>query len=254
MSDNAETTIRKKTEAHSRLETDRPVGLLPEQGPEAAAELAAEGRIEERPGEPASEVQPVHEARSAPGRRVLLHICCAPCAVYTVQALQAEGFEVTGLFYNPNIHPAAEYVRRRDTLRQSESELGATGIRVIYKDSEYDPVLYFREVAFREANRCFHCYRLRLEKTLFIARRGNFDFFTTTLLYSKHQKHEDIAALASDMAAGGKCGFLYRDFRAGWQEGIEKSKAMGMYRQDYCGCLYSEVERRRKEVMGGQGG
>ncbi len=177
--------------------------------------------------------------------RVLLHICCAPCAVYSVQVLKAEGFEVTGLFYNPNIHPAAEYIRRRDTLRQFEAELG---IKVIYKDAGYDPQVWFREVTFREANRCFHCYRIRLEKTLFIARHGRFDYFSSTLLYSTKQKHEVIAALCRDLAADGPNRFLCRDFRVGWQEGIEKSTAMGMYRQDYCGCLYSEVERRKKEI------
>jgi len=177
--------------------------------------------------------------------RVLLHICCAPCAVYSVQTLKAEGFEVTGLFYNPNIHPAAEYIRRRDTLRQFEAELG---IRVIYKDAGYDPQVWFREVTFRETNRCFHCYRVRLEKTLFIAKHGRFEYFSSTLLYSTKQKHEVIAALGRDLAADGPNRFLYRDFRLGWQEGIEKSMAMGMYRQDYCGCLYSEVERRKKEI------
>jgi len=186
-----------------------------------------------------------HDAGPSPAGRILLHICCAPCAVYSVQALRAEGFEVTGLFFNPNIHPTAEYVRRRDTLRRFEQDLG---IKVIYKDTEYDPSLYFREVTFREANRCFHCYRLRLEKSLFIARRGGFDCFSTTLLYSRHQKHEELAALGHDLAAGGKVRFLYRDLRIGWREGIEKSKALGMYRQDYCGCVYSEFERRRREV------
>jgi predicted adenine nucleotide alpha hydrolase (AANH) superfamily ATPase len=189
------------------------------------------------------------EETPSPGSagRVLLHICCAPCAVYSVQTLKAEGFEVTGLFYNPNIHPAAEYVRRRDTLRQFEAELG---IKVIYKDAGYDPQIWFREVTFREANRCFHCYRVRLEKTLFIAKHGRFEYFSSTLLYSTKQKHEVIASLARDLAADGPNRFLYRDFRVGWQEGIEKSTAMGMYRQDYCGCLYSEVERRKKEVAG----
>lgn len=181
--------------------------------------------------------------------RVLLHICCAPCAVYCVQTLKAEGFEVTGLFYNPNIHPATEYVRRRDTLRQFEAGLG---IKVIYKDAGYDPQVWFREVTFREANRCFHCYRIRLEKTLFIAKHGRFEYFSSTLLYSTKQKHEAIAALGRDLAADGPNRFLYRDFRVGWQEGIEKSTAMGMYRQDYCGCLYSEVERRKKEIVGGK--
>ncbi len=241
-----ESLARAKVGSRSDGEVQAAVGLLTELPSACAPASAAEnGRPGGEKSGPAAEPRP--EAGRTHASRVLLHICCAPCAVYTVQALKAEGFQVTGLFYNPNIHPAAEYVRRRDTLRQFESALG---IKVIYKDAEYDPALYFREVAFREANRCFHCYRLRLEKTLFIAKRGEFDFFTTTLLYSKHQKHDEIAALARDMATGSMAKFLYRDFRTGWREGIEQSKAMGMYRQDYCGCLYSEVERRRKEIRG----
>ncbi|EGJ48815.1 epoxyqueuosine reductase QueH [Desulfocurvibacter africanus] len=208
-----------------------------------------ETRTEHETGAAQHDTGPKAEETPTPGSagRVLLHICCAPCAVYSVQALKAEGFEVTGLFYNPNIHPAAEYIRRRDTLLQFEAELG---IKVIYKDAGYDPQIWFREVTFREANRCFHCYRIRLEKTLFIAKHGRFEYFSSTLLYSTKQKHEVIAGLARDMAADGPNRFLYRDFRVGWQEGIEKSTAMGMYRQDYCGCLYSEVERRKKEVAG----
>jgi hypothetical protein len=178
--------------------------------------------------------------------RILVHICCAPCALTTVETLREEGFEPTGLFYNPNIHPAAEYVRRRDAVKDFQNELG---IDVIYKDGDYDPKLWFREVAFREDNRCFHCYRMRLERTAHIARRGGFDAFTTTLLYSKHQKHKDIAAYGRDLATE-KTGFLYRDFREGWKRGIERSKALGMYRQDYCGCLYSEVDRRKDRIDG----
>ena len=164
-----------------------------------------------------------------------------------VQALREQGVKVVGLFLNPNIHPVAEYVRRRETLRSIESELG---IKVIYKDQTYDPQSWFREVAFREANRCMLCYRMRLEQTLFIARRGGFDAFSTTLLYSKRQKHDVIAGLGRDLAAGGKVGFHYADFREGWAEGIERSKALSMYRQDYCGCLYSELERRKDDVTG----
>lgn len=175
--------------------------------------------------------------------RFLLHICCAPCSLTVVRTLQDMGHEVTGLYYNPNIHPVGEYLRRRDTLRQFQEQMG---IKVLYKDNEYDPQIYFKEIAFREANRCFHCYRIRLERTLFIAKRGRFDAYTTSLLYSKFQKHDVIADLGRDLAGGGQVGFFYHDFREGWKEGIEQSKAMGMYRQDYCGCLYSDFERRKK--------
>lgn len=179
--------------------------------------------------------------------RVLLHVCCGPCAVYTVEALRDEGFDVTALFYNPNIHPLQEYVRRRDALREVSEKMNFS---VIFKDDEYEPQEYFRRTAYREANRCFHCYSLRLERAHSIARRGNFDLFTSTLLYSKHQKHEMIAGLARDLAGGGTPEFLYRDFREGWRQGIEESKAMGIYRQQYCGCLFSESERYKSELSG----
>lgn len=178
--------------------------------------------------------------------RILLHICCGPCAVYTVKALKDEGFEVTGLFHNPNIHPLREYLRRKEALREVSEKLD---FPVIYKDEEYDPQEYFRRVAFRETNRCFHCYSLRLERAHSIARRGGFEAFTSTLLYSKHQKHEMIKQLCRDLAGGGAPEFLYRDFRQGWKQGIEESKAMGVYRQQYCGCLYSETERYRRELQ-----
>lgn len=154
---------------------------------------------------------------------------------------------VTGFYYNPNIHPLQEYLRRREGVVQVAERLG---IDVIFKDGEYDPQLWFRGVAFRESNRCLPCYSLRLERTLSIARRGGFDAFTTTLLYSKFQKHDVIRALGTDMAAGSGVDFFYQDFRLGWSEGISRSREWGIYRQQYCGCLYSEFERYRSELGG----
>ncbi|MBG0777809.1 MAG: epoxyqueuosine reductase QueH [Desulfovibrionaceae bacterium] len=211
--------------------------------------------------------------------RVLLHLCCGPCSITVVRDLRAEGFEVTGLFYNPNIHPLREYLRRREAAQQAAERMD---LPVIFKDADYDPVLWLRAVAHREANRCFHCYHLRLEYARAIAANGNFDYFSTTLLYSRHQRHDTIRDLgrdvagpdaASDMgplagdgpdaASGAPApdaaappkkkarrapGFLYRDFRSGWAEGIETSKAWGLYRQQYCACLLSEFERYQGEL------
>ncbi|MCF8104546.1 MAG: epoxyqueuosine reductase QueH [Desulfohalobiaceae bacterium] len=174
--------------------------------------------------------------------KILLHICCGPCAIYPLQQLQGQGYEVLGFFYNPNIHPLQEYLKRREGVEQVAKRFG---IRVIYPDEEYDPVLYMRRVAFRENSRCLLCYQLRLEKTLAIAKRGRFSFFSSALLYSKHQKHDEIASLARDLAGEGSVSFLYQDFRNGWRQGIELSRQWNIYRQDYCGCLYSEFERRK---------
>jgi hypothetical protein len=162
-----------------------------------------------------------------------------------VKALRDEGFEVTGLFLNPNIHPLREYLRRKGALLEVSEKLD---FPVIYKDEEYEPQEYFRRVAYREANRCFHCYSMRLERAHSIAGRGGFEAFTSTLLYSRRQKHEMIAQLCRDLAGGGAPEFLYRDFRQGWKQGVEESKAMGVYRQQYCGCLFSEAERYRREL------
>lgn len=160
--------------------------------------------------------------------------------------LQEEGLEVVGLFSNPNIQPLAEYLRRRDgAVRAAE----ALGIRLIVKDRDYDPQAWYREIAFRETNRCFHCYRIRLERTAALTARGGFDWFSTTILYSKKQKHEVLRQLGQDISAGGRAQFLYRDFRQGWLAGIQRSEELGLYRQQYCGCLYSELERHKRELQ-----
>lgn len=152
---------------------------------------------------------------------------------------------VTGLYFNPNIHPLQEYLRRREGVAQMAERLG---IQVIYKDDEYDPRTYFRAVAYREDNRCLPCYSMRLERTLSIARRGGFEAFSSTLLYSKFQNHELIRTLGLDMAQGSGVAFHYQDFREGWSEGVARSREWGMYRQQYCGCLYSEFERYSPEL------
>jgi hypothetical protein len=180
-----------------------------------------------------------------PEQSVLLHLCCGPCSIVPVQSLQEQGFKVVGLFYNPNIHPLQEYLRRREGVRQAAERLS---IQVIFKDDEYDPGVFFRQVAFRESSRCLLCSQLRLERTLSIAKRGGFDFFSTSLLYSRQQKHDSVAGLARDMAGDGRVRFFYQDFRPGWRKGIEISQDWGLYRQQYCGCVYSEVERYRNEL------
>jgi len=171
--------------------------------------------------------------------KILLHICCGPCAIYPVQVLREQGHQVRGYFFNPNIHPYLEYVRRQDTLSAWARDVD---LPVIY-DEGYDLESFLRETVFRETERCRFCYRLRLQAAAHIARRGKFDAMTTTLLYSKFQKHDLIAEIGQEAARGRKLGFHYQDFRNGWKTGIEISKELGMYRQSYCGCIYSEKER-----------
>ena len=171
--------------------------------------------------------------------KTLLHICCAPCTIYPLKVLREKGSEVFGVFYNPNIHPSAEYAKRRDTLTEYAA---AVDLRLIGA-GEYPMEEFIRNVAFREDNRCSYCYYTRLDYAAHIAKKGNFDSFTTTLLYSKFQKHDMIISIAESVAKKYGIRFLYHDFREGWKEGIEISKQRGMYRQQYCGCIYSEKER-----------
>jgi predicted adenine nucleotide alpha hydrolase (AANH) superfamily ATPase len=171
--------------------------------------------------------------------KVLIHICCGPCAIYPVDSLRGDGHELRGYYCNPNIHPYQEFVRRRDTL---DAWAQRVELPVIYEQG-YDLEGFLRGAVFRESERCRFCYLMRLESAARIARRGKFDAVTTTLLYSKYQKHTLVMEIGHETAARFGVDFLYRDFRSGWQEGIRRSKELGMYRQQYCGCIYSEKER-----------
>lgn len=177
--------------------------------------------------------------------RILLHICCGPCSIWPIEFLKERGFEITGLFYNPNIHPLEEYIKRKNALIEVATFFN---IKIIFKDKDYSLNDYFRKIVFREDNRCFYCYQMRIEKTVSIAKKGNYDYFSTTLLYSKFQKHNLIKSLCEDSSVGKKVKFFYYDFREGWSDGINKSKELNIYRQQYCGCIYSEFERFKNKL------
>lgn len=175
-------------------------------------------------------------------RNIYFHICCAPCAVYPFYRLQEEGFTPTGYFYNPNIHPYLEYKQRLETVREFSSRVG---LEVHIQDG-YDLDEFLHNVAGAGARRCERCYRMRLTAACVAAKEKGFRVFTTSLLYSKHQKHDLIKGLCLELASERGLEFYYEDFRRGWREGIVESKAMGLYRQKYCGCVYSERERYEK--------
>lgn len=170
---------------------------------------------------------------------ILTHICCGPCAIFPVARLREQGHQVRGFFYNPNIHPYQEFARRLDTLEQYAE---AENLPVIYR-RRYSPNEYLREVVYRENRRCQICYYLRLQEAARIARKGKFDAFTTTLLVSPYQKHDLVRAIGEAVGEEHGVPFYYEDFRPGYAESVRRSKALGMYRQPYCGCIYSEGER-----------
>lgn len=171
-----------------------------------------------------------------------MHICCGPCALYPLKVLRKEGVALQGYFFNPNIHPYQEFRRR---LRALEEVAQVKGLPVIY-EKEYGLRPFLRAVVFRERRRCELCYLLRLEATVKKALEIGAEAFTTTLLYSRYQAHNLIKEIAEDLSFRYKVPFLYRDFREGWQEGQEEAVALGIYRQPYCGCIFSEQERYDK--------
>ena len=175
--------------------------------------------------------------------RVLLHTCCGPCALYPLSSLRAEGMDITGFFFNHNIHPYQEYVRRRDAAQQMAD---LEGMPLVLRD-EYRLEEFLVNVAAEPDTRCSYCYASRLDAVATAARDSGFDAFTSSLFYSRFQNHELMRRKAEDAAVRHGVQFLYRDFRPGWQEGIRRSKELGLYRQQYCGCVYSEKERYCRE-------
>lgn len=171
--------------------------------------------------------------------KILLHVCCGPCSIYPLSVMQKEGHELRGYFFNPNIHPYTEFTKRLDTFRAYADKIGLP----IIIDDEYQLEEYLRNVAFREGERCRICYSMRLHQAAQIARKGKFDSFTTTLLVSPFQKHELIKEIGTAIGAEVGVPFYYADFREGYKEGVIRSKEEEMYRQQYCGCIYSEKDR-----------
>jgi hypothetical protein len=144
-----------------------------------------------------------------------------------------------GFFYRHNIHPYTECLRRQETLHSYAQQID---LRVIYQE-DYDLEGFIQNVVYREEDRCSYCYHDRLRTTALLAKRGKFDYFSSTLLYSKFQKHDRIKSIGESVGRSTGIPFFYEDFRTGWKEGINTSRELEMYRQQYCGCIYSEKER-----------
>jgi hypothetical protein len=174
--------------------------------------------------------------------RIFLHICCANCAIYPLERISERGDEVVGYFFNPNIHPYQEYQKRLESMRQYSERVG---LKMTYRD-EYLLEEFLRNVSQRPEERCQYCYSIRLEATAREAKKNLFDQFSTTLLQSTHQSHQLIKETGERLAKEVGIPFYYEDFRQGWRKGVEVSKEMGLYRQQYCGCIYSEKERFMK--------
>ena len=170
--------------------------------------------------------------------KLLLHTCCGPCSIFPLEQLRQD-HQISAFFFNPNIHPYLEFKRRQETLL---AFCRSENIPVV-DEGLYGLKEFVRKVAFNEGDRCHICYEWRMEETASRAARDGFDGFSTTLLYSRFQNHEALKQCGYGLADKYGIPFIYRDFRVGWQYGIDKSREYDMYRQPYCGCVYSEQDR-----------
>lgn len=176
---------------------------------------------------------------------MILHVCCAPCSIYSLTYWRQQGEEPLLFYFNPNIHPYAEYLKRRDTLlMMAERE------QVPLILSPHYPLRAFLSEAMAAENRCLACYRLRLEETARQALRLGQKEFSTTLLISPYQQHEMLHRIGEEIAA--RCGlvFRYADLRSGFRDSQAEARQRGYYLQNYCGCLFSELERQQRRKAG----
>lgn len=178
--------------------------------------------------------------------KLLLHICCSNCAVYPILRLRKLGVDFTGLWYNPNIHPFQEYILRLNSLKRLEDIMRFS---VLYNEL-YDLSLFLKGAVenHESPERCSYCYRLRLEETARTAKDKGFDAFSTTLFVSPYQLFDLIVERGKELAEKYNIEFFIEDFRKGYREGMKISREMGLYRQRYCGCIFSEAERFMKKV------
>ena len=173
--------------------------------------------------------------------RILLHACCGPCSLMPIVHLREEEWDVTVFFFNPNIHPADEWKKRRDAMREVSVRLN---VPLLEEGAPVNGGVWVRALqgVTREGERCRLCYRPRMERTASLAAELDFDAFTSSLLYSRYQHHETIMSEAERAASLNGAVFLYRDFRPWWWDGIAMSKELGIYRQKWCGCILSMKE------------
>ena len=172
-------------------------------------------------------------------KRLLIHSCCAHCAAYTVEYWRQQGYDTSALWHNPNIHPYTEHQHRLEAMQSLAEKVDLP----LIVTGGYDIVEYFWGVVGNEPERCRHCSKIRLARTAQIAREKGFDAFTTTLLISPQQKHEIIKEVGEEIARESRVEFLYADLRKRYSDSRHLTKPMELYRQQYCGCVYSQRER-----------
>ena len=187
-----------------------------------------------------------------PPKRLLLHSCCAPCSSYVIEYLSSY-FSITVFYYNPNIYPEQEYGKRAEEQREFIRRFPAKyPAQFLY--GEFEPERFYEAVKGLErekegGERCFCCYRLRLEETAKMAKRLGMDSFTTTLSISPLKQAVKLNEIGEALSEEYGIPYLVSDFKKknGYKRSVELSKEYGLYRQDYCGCIFSKMERERQK-------
>lgn len=181
---------------------------------------------------------------------LLLHSCCAPCSSYCIEYL-SQYFDITVFYYNPNIYPEAEYEKRKSEQKRLISEM-ETKHPVKMLDCDFESEKFYEiakgfEVCRECGERCFRCYRLRLEKTVCEAKKNNFDYFTTTLTISPLKDSQKINEIGIYLSEQYGVEWLPSDFKKkeGYKRSIELSKIYNLYRQKYCGCIFSQKKNEK---------
>lgn len=178
--------------------------------------------------------------------KLLVHCCCVHCSAYTLNYWREQGNEVTAFWYNPNIHPFTEHQNRFEALKTLTDR---ENIPLVVHPG-YEMSRYFQAVVGNESDRCPHCYRVRLQTVAEYARQQGYDAFTSSLLISPQQKHDKIIEVAREIELSSGVAFRYADLRKRYSDSRHITKPMDLYRQQYCGCLFSEWERYRDEPEG----
>lgn len=176
-------------------------------------------------------------------RNILLHACCGPCSCYSTAKLLEDGWQPALFFYNPNIHPYQEYLSRLDGL----IKLGQIRNLPVFTEPDYELEEFLAAVAANPGERCGHCYRMRLAKTAVKAVELGFKVFGTTLLISPYQNRDLLLEIGHEIAGQHGLTFHDEDFRPGFRQSQAQAKELGLYRQKYCGCIYSEKDRFYKK-------
>ena len=176
--------------------------------------------------------------------RLLLHVCCAPCSSYVLTYL-CDYFDITILYYNPNISPYEEYEKRLNEAKRLIKELNKDNIHIMecdYDNEKFEEIAKGLEDAPEGGIRCRKCYKLRIEQAAKFAKENNFDYFTTTLTISPLKNSQVLNEIGRELEEKYNIKYLYSDFkkREGYKTSIILSKKYNLYRQNFCGCIYSK--------------